>query len=182
MRLLSRPFRSQWSVLSLGLILMGLVSGCSSGPKVLSQPYAVLRNEQSFEADFVTVWKALEETLRNFRITERHPEDVDALEMKRITSRWLQTDWIFSESRDKFQEYMLNGFPKKVYLQNRYRLKINVERVIGGTHVAIQVKEEVERLHDDGTPRGYVSVDPDPARAAEFLKKIQININAAPNS
>jgi hypothetical protein len=148
-----------------------------------SQAYAKLKNERTFENDFSTVWKAIEETFRNYRIKERDPKEVDALEMRKLTKRTLETDWIYGQSRDKYQEYQVNGFPKKVYLQTRFKYELEAKKVMGGIHTTVKIEEEVERLKSDGTPNGYESVDEnDTSRANEILDKIQNNILAAPNT
>src|SRR4051812_4697740 len=159
--------------------LLALVSACSSSPKIQQQAYAKLNNEHTFEDEFPAVWKALEESFHNYKVADRDPSEVDPLEMKKLTKRTLETDWVLGQSRDKYIEYQINGSPRKQYLQTRVKYTVLVDRVIGGTHVLVKTKEEIERLNDDGTPAGWSSTgNVDSSRAAEVLDKIGQSLNA----
>jgi len=167
------------------LVLSGLtLSACSSGPEVKQQAYAKLSNQRTFEYEFPTVWKGIEETVRNYHVTDRDPKDVDANEMRRIRHRSLETDWIFSKSNDKYVEYKVNDLPKKIYLQTRLKYKIDAQGVIGGVKVTVKTQEEVEKLKEDGSPDGWDSVDErDTSRASALLDRINMAIlSAAPSS
>ena len=159
-------------------LLSGL-SGCSSLPPVKQQAYAKLNNERTFEYDFPTVWKGIEETLRNHKIKDRDPEEVDPQEMRKLTRRTLETDWIYGRSQDKHQEYQVNGSPRKTYLQTRYKYLLDAQSVMGGIKLTVRTEEEVERLKEDGQPDGYSAAESDPSRARELLDKIQISIHSA---
>jgi hypothetical protein len=160
---------------------LGLGAGCaSSGPPVKSQSYAVLKNTRNFESDFSVVWKAIENSMRGLKVTDRDPETVDANEMRKLSHRTLKTDWFYTQSRDKYQQYESNGSPRKVYLQTRIKYEIDARRVMGGVDVTVSTSEEVEKLKKDGTPDGYDKADqPDPSRASEILDKIQGGILSA---
>jgi hypothetical protein len=174
-------FKKIFFVLPFSLSLFGLLS-CSSPQPVKSQAYAKLNNQRTFENDFPTVWKAIEDTLRNFKVVERSPKDVDTLELKKLTHRTLETDWIFGQSHEKYHEYQINGSPRKVYLQTHFKYFLDVKSVIGGVTVTIKTEEEVERLNASGTPVGYSSaIMPDLSRSHELLEKINLSIlSAAP--
>lgn len=159
--------------------LFAFASACSSAPRVQQQAYAKLNNEHTYEYEFPDVWKALETSFRNYKVADRDPSEVDPVEMKRITQRKLETDWILGQSRDKYIEYKINGSPRKQYLQTRVKYTVQVDRVIGGTHVLVKTNEEIERLNKDGTPAGWDSTgNIDPSRAAEVLDKIGQSLNA----
>ncbi len=175
--------RAQWwtGTLFIALILGNTLIGCSSIPPVKTQAYAKLSNERFFENEFPIVWKAIEETLRNFKITDRNPKDVDPLELQQISHRSLDTDWIYTQSRDKYQEYHVNGVPKKIYVQTRYKYHVLAERSLGGVKVTVRTEEEIERMKANGTSDGYVKADQmDTSRPSELLEKIRIAILAAP--
>jgi hypothetical protein len=158
-----------------------LLASCASAPEVKSQKYAALRGDRVFEAEFPAVWKGVEKAVSGYKVTERDPEEVDALEMKKLTERSLETDWIYGQSRDKYQEYEVNGSPRKKYLQVRHRYRIVARSVMGGTRVEVAASEEIERLRADGTPDGYAGTEPDSSRANELLEKINLAIlSAAP--
>jgi len=162
---------------------LSITAGCSSVKTVETQAYAKLSHQRTYEYDFSAVWKGIESTLRNYRITDRDPNEVDALEMKKIKKRKLETDWVYGQSRDKYSEYKINGTPRRVNLQTRIKYFIEAQRVLGGITVTIKPKEEVERLNEDGTSAGYESVDEtDTSRSAELLDKIQNSILSAPPS
>lgn len=164
----------------LGLVLTLSVAGCSSVPEVKKQAYAQLKDERVFETEYPKLWKAIEETLRNYKIVERDPREVAFNEWSSLKERSLETDWIFTQSRDKYQEYKVNGFPRKKYLQTKVRYHIKTQTVMGGVKVHVRVEEEIERLRDDGTSDGYVSAESDPARAAEMLDRINAQLLALP--
>jgi hypothetical protein len=167
-------------VLSVLLFGFGAVSGCSSAPSVKQQAYAKLNNEHTFEYEFPEVWKAIEASFHNFKVADRDPSQVGPLEMKKLTKRKLETDWILGQSRDKYIEYKVNGSPRKQYLQTRLKYTVLADRVIGGTHVAVKTAEEVERLNKDGTSSGWDSSGHvDPSRAAEVLDKIGQSLTSA---
>lgn len=173
--------KTAFFVVNLSILLALALSGCSSSPPVKTQAYAQLQSERTFENEFPTVWKAIEETLRNYKVTSRSPENVDPLEMKKLTQRKLETDWVYTKSNDKYHEYKVNGFPRKVYLQSRIRYFLEAKRVMGGVNLKIKSEEEVEKLKDNGTPDGYSRVEnPDSARVNDLLNRIQNAILSAP--
>ena len=158
--------RLSLAVLSI-VLFSSLLSGCSSTRPVKAQAYAKLNSERTFENDLPTVWKAIDATFRNFKIVSRDP---------------FETDWIYSQSRDKYVEYKVNNFPRKQYLQTRLKYLVKANSVMGGVHVEVVTTEEVEKLKENGTPAGYdASESPDSSRANEILEKIQNSIlSAAP--
>lgn len=152
-------------------------ASCSSAPTVGQQKYAQLKNEWTFENDFPTVWKGIEQTLANHRVVDRDPEEVSEVEMKNLTERTLETDWIYAKSRDKFIEFKVNGLPKKQYLQVRFKYIVTAKTIIGGTHVKVNATEEIEQLDSKGKPDGYDEVDsPDSSRSNELLEKVKLSI------
>ena len=173
------------SAAMLALVAGVFFAGCSSGPQVKQQAYAKLNNQRTFEYEFPAVWKAIEDTLRNYRVTDRDPKDVDANEMRRLKHRTLDTDWIFTKSNDKFIEYKVNGLPRKVYLQTRLKYHVDAQSVIGGVTVTVKTEEEVEKLKEDGSPDGWEKADEDKdtARASDLLDRFNLAIlSAAPTS
>lgn len=166
----------------LAVIASSSISACSSRPPVKKQKYANLKDTRSFEYELPLVWKGIEAALRENRIVERDPKEVDTLEWNKLKERSLETDWIYSQSRDKYQEYQINGSPRKKYLQLRYKYEIEAKRIMGGTEVKVDMKEEIEQLNLDGTSAGYDSADePDSSRPAEFLDRVNNSIlSAAP--
>jgi hypothetical protein len=169
-----------------GLILVSLcgllLSACSSAPilPVQAQAYAALSHERVFENDFHVVWKALEEVMRKAKVVDRDPSEVDTLELKALTRRTLETDWVYTESRDKYQEYSVNNTPRKVYLMARIKYRVEAKKILGGVQVVVNTIEEIDRLRQDGSSAGYSrSETPDPSRANEILDKIQQAILAA---
>lgn len=162
-------------------LLMYFVLACASTSKVKQQGYAQLSNQRVFENEFSVVWKGLESALKNFKITHRDPADVNDLELTKLKERSLETDWIYSQSRDKYQEYQVNGFPRKKYLQLRYKYNVMANAVIGGTKIQINTQEEIEHLNADGTSAGYHEAEqPDSSLSQGLLEKLQLAILAAP--
>lgn len=156
------------------------LSACSSGPAVKTEAYAKLKNQRTFEYDFPVVWKGIEEAFRKLKVTDRDPEEVSELEMRKLDHRTLETDWAYGRSNDKYQEYKVNGTPRKTFLQERYRVKLDAKKILGGVDVLIKVEEEVEKLKDDGSSAGYVAADADSARAARLLDQIGASVLSAP--
>ena len=160
------------------------VAGCSSGAvaPVKSQQYAKLSNKRTYEYEFPIVWKAIESAFHNYKVTNRDPNEVDVLEMKKLSRRTLDTEWVYAQSRDKYQEYSVNGSPRKVYLQTRVKYHIEALRTLGAVVVTVEASEEVEKLKDNGDSAGYGRADSlDPSRASEVLDKIgNAVLSAAP--
>jgi hypothetical protein len=156
--------------------------GCSSGPEVKKQGYAQLRDNRVYEYEFPIVWKGIESTFRNYSVVDRDPAEVDAVELKRLTKRTLETDWIQTQSRDKYVEFVVNDVPQKRYLWTRVKYKVIAESALGGTRVTVRTQEEVERLKNNGTSDGYEKVtEVDSSRPSEILEKVQMAIlSAAP--
>jgi hypothetical protein len=162
---------------ALGLAVLSFVVGCSTGATVKSQQYAALKTSKTFEYELPLVWKGIEHALRNNKITERDPAEVDEVQAEKLMERSLQTDWIYSESRDKYVEYSINDSPRKKYLQIRHRYRVIAKRVMGGTEVQVRPQEEVEKVDTrTGAPVGYEEMDADTARSAELLERIQNGI------
>lgn len=160
-----------------------IAASCSSPMPVKKQAYAELKSERTFENEFPEVWKAIEAAFRNHRIEERDPAEVDPIELKRLRERRLRTDWIFSQSRDKYVEYKVNDFPRKKYLQLKVRYTIVAKAVMGGIHVSVSAEEEIENLNPDGSSAGYSPADKaDSGRAAEILDRINGQLLGAPNT
>lgn len=157
-------------------LALGGVSACSSTQEVRQQDYAVLSNQDTFEEEFGLVWKAIEETVRNYTVLEKDPDFVSPKEMKHLAERTLRTDWVYGQSNDKYVTYQIKGSPRKKYLQARFQYEIKANRVVGGTLVTIEVKEEVQHLNQDGSSAGYVSAEKvDSRRVNDLLKKIKLN-------
>jgi len=157
------------------------LNSCSSGPEIQQQKYAHLRTSLDFEYSFPAVWKAIETTLHEYRIASRDPSDVDPMELKKISERSLETEWVYTQSKDKYVEYKVNDFPRKKYLQMRVKFIVSAERKMPDvTKVSVQSEEQLERLKDDGSPNGYVDAEePDTARINQILQRIRLTLLAS---
>lgn len=163
-------------------IFIVMITSCSSGPEVKSQEYAKLKSEHTFDYGFAEVWKGIEKALAKNKIIERDPDDVNETELKKLTERTLETDWVNSRSNDKFISYKHNNLPKKKYLQVRFKYLVSAKSTLGGTHVSVQLKEQVEQLYPDGTPLAWVNTDePDSARSNDLIEKIRLAILSSPD-
>ena len=162
--------------------VIALGAGCASSRPVKEQAYAKLSDHRTFEYEFPAVWKGIESAFREYKVSDRNPDQVDDLEIKKLKKRTLETDWIYAQSRDKYIEYKVNGSPRKKYLQTRIKYSVKAESQIGGTDVSVKTDEQIEKLKEDGSPAGYDSVDHvDSSRANEVLDKInQAILSAAP--
>ncbi|MCC7442361.1 MAG: hypothetical protein IT285_12060 [Bdellovibrionales bacterium] len=167
--------------LALLLPLLAL-SGCASGPAVKSQDYAVLSTSKAFEYPMEKVYKAVEETLRKHRVVERDPEEPNEVEIRKLTEAEWETDWIYSQSKNKYVEYKVNDLPRKQYLQLRVKYQLKAETQIGAVKVSVGAQEEVQRLSADGKPDGWDSEGkPDTALARRVLDQVgQAILAAAP--
>ncbi|GEM_PF-1393058 len=143
---------------------------CSSAP-YKTQKYASLSNTKVFEEDYEMVWKAILAAVSEIKLDEEDSE-----------SGRIRTDWIYSTSNDKYLEYSVNGFPRKRYLQTRYKFLITAEKQLGGVKVTVIPEEEVERLKSDGSFESWVRVsEPETIRANEMVGQINQKILARPN-
>lgn len=159
------------------ILIAGAGFGCVSAPAVRQQAYAKLSTSRTYEHDFATVWKAIEEALRGHKVVDRDPEQVSPVELRNLTERTLETDWVYGRSRDKFIEYKVNGLPRKQFLQTRFKYEVEAQKVMGGVKVDVGVVEQIERLNDDGSSDGYTSSPrPDTSRANELLDRIRMQI------
>src|SRR5262245_13852260 len=86
-----------------------LASGCS-GPSIKKQEYAQLSNSKDFEDEYPIVWKGVITALGDYKVDEKDQE-----------KGRVRTDWIYSTSNEKYLEFQVNGFPRKRYLQTRYK-------------------------------------------------------------
>lgn len=164
-------------VLYLALCLIALTAGCSSTRDVKKEKYADLRTEWTFEADFKSVWLAIERALAKNTIATRDPEAVEENDWKDTDKRNLETEWVYSQSKDKYVSYEVNGFPKRKLLQTRLRYKVYAERVMGGVHVEVKMDEEIENLNKKGEPQGYEAVDEiDTQRPNKLLEQIKLQL------
>ena len=166
----------------LALFAATVLAGCaSSGPAVRQQAYAKLQGSGVLEYDFPTTWKGIESAVSNLKVTDRDPKEVSSQEMKQLTQRTLQTDWIYTQSTEHYQAFTVNNLPRKTYLQSRVRYRIEANSVLGGTDVKIRVDEELEKLKKDGRSDGYSSLDePSSNLAAGMLDRIRNAILSAP--
>ena len=146
------------------MIALG-ASGCSSsGYK--TQGYARLSNTKDFEEEFPAVWRGVMAALGEYKIEERDQE-------KGV----VRTDWVYSTSNEKYLEYQVNGFPRKRYLQTRYKMAVAVDKQVGSVKVTVNPQEEIENLRSDGSFDSWRSVsEPDTSRANEMLRNIELKI------
>jgi hypothetical protein len=166
------------SVFGAFLALVSL-AGCASTRPVGQQAYAKLKDHRTFEYEFPVVWKGIESAMHNYQVTDRDPADVNPVELRQISKRTLETDWIYGQSRDKYMEYSVNGSPRKQYLQTRVKFKVIASTVIGGTDVQVLTQEQIEKLKDNGKSDGYDDTDAiDTSRPNELLEKINLAILA----
>lgn len=168
----------------LGILILNtlLLVGCSSAPSIQRQSYAALKDERTFETDLPTVWKAIEAALRQNRILERDPEEVSDLELRKLPKRTLKTDWVFSRSKTKYVEYRVNDYPRKTYLQNRFKYLVLAEQVLGGVRVKVMTTEEIQKMDAQGAPQDFVKEDEaEPSLASDLIEKINQALRSAPS-
>lgn len=145
-------------------LLLG--AGCSSSPAYKAQPLGERATSRVLEYDYPVVWKGIRDALAEFRIEEANEQDGH-----------IQTDWAYSTSGQKFIEVQVNGFPRRKYLQTRYRYRITAKKQIIGVLVNVDMEEEVENLGGDGSFKGWDGADePDSGRAHEMLRLIEQKI------
>lgn len=168
---------------SVVLSLAFLSAACSSGPEVKKQAYAKMPSTRTFEYELPVVWKAALRSFKDNKIVDRDPEDDNPVELKKLTEAEFETDWIYAQSRDKYHEYKVNGSPRRKALQVRLKYQVQLKTVMGGTEVKVALQEELERLKEDGSSRGYDAVeDTDSGRQAEILDRINASLLSAPNT
>jgi hypothetical protein len=164
------------------VLLLTALPACSSGSKVRTQEYARLSEKRQFEYELPIVWRGIENALHGYKITKREPSEVNEVQLKHLTRRKLETDWIYSESKTRYQEYRSNDTPRKKYLLTRFKYEITAQSVMGGTDVSVVTDEEVEKLKDDGTTESWERMDrADSSRGNEIIDRINLAIlSAAP--
>ncbi len=157
-----------------------LLGSCSSSPPIKQEAYAKLSDHRTFELDFPAVWGGIENVFKEHVVKERDPEKVTDRELQNMKERKLKTDWAYTQSRDKYQEYKVNNTPRKRYLQLRVKYEVVAKAVLGGADVQILTTEEIEKLKPDGSSDGYSKVkNVDPSRPSEILEKINLAILSA---
>lgn len=172
----------QFKIVLAATLVLGSFTGCSSAPQVKQEDYAKLKDARMFEYEFPVVWHAIEDALHGYVVTNRDPNKVGIVEMKKIRQRTIDTDWVYSRSTEKYIEYKVNDSPRKIYLQTRTRYHLLAKTVLGGVEVDVDPQEEIERLKDDGSSQGFSAADnPDRSLANTMLDKINQAILAAPN-
>jgi hypothetical protein len=163
-------------------LFLGTFSSCSSAPEVKQEEYAKLKDARMFEYEFPIVWHAIEDALHGYVVTNRDPNKVGIVEMKKIRQRTIDTDWVYSRSTEKYIEYKVNDSPRKIFLQTRTRYHLMARTVLGGVEVSVDPQQEIEKLKEDGSSEGFVTADsPDRSLANVMLDKINQAILAAPN-
>lgn len=152
------------------LAALSMAPACS-GPGYKRQDYAKLSNTKVFEDEFPMVWRGVKAAVAEYKLEEEDSEEGR-----------IHTDWIYSTSTEKYLEYTVNGFPRKRYLQTRYKFLITAEKEIGGVKVTVNPEEEVENLKSDGSFESWKDVsEPDSSRANEMLRAIELKILSRPN-
>ncbi len=148
------------------LMLGSAISACSSGPEIKQQQYAKLSNTKEFEEEYDVVWKGIIDATAEYAIEKKDAEKGELL-----------TDWVYTASNEKYFEYKVNGFPRKRYLQTRYRVSIKAKKQLGSVKVSVEPTEEAEQLKPDGSfDRWKTSDEPDSTRAADIIQKIELKI------
>ncbi len=149
------------------IVLMVLFSfGCSSSPQVKKQQYASLSNSKDFEEEFPRVWKAILAATEEMKIVDK---DADKGKM--------ETEWIYSTSNEQYVEFQVNGFPRKHYIQSRYKYFISADKMMGKVKVTVVTKQEIEKMKSDGTFDKWENADaPDSSRASELINSIEFKM------
>lgn len=163
------------------MVASALLSGCAA-PVVehQRQSYAKYSDTRTLEYGMPQVWKAIEATLRNHKIVDRTPTEVDVIEMKTLKRRTIETDWINSQSRNRYVNYTVNGAVRRKELQTRHKFVVLAESVLGGVKLTVSMREENEMLRQDGTSGGWeASEDVDSSRINDLLSQIQNQVLAA---
>lgn len=146
-------------------ILLGFIA-CSTSPNVKKQQYATLSNSKDFEEEYSKVWKAIVVATEDMKIVDK---DADKGKM--------ETEWIYSTSSEQYVEFKVNGFPRKHYIQSRYKYFISAEKMMGKVQVTVSTKQEIEKMKSDGTFDSWVNADvPDSSRAAELINSIEFKL------
>lgn len=150
-----------------------LFASCSSTPttEVKKEAYAKLSNKRTFEYPFETVKNKVSEVAKDYPVLAQKEEKERALV--------IETDWVLTESRDKYVNYKNNEHVRHKTLQSRLKYSIRVAPAMGGAEVTVKTTEEVEKLKPDGTPDGFKAIknnDVDTSRAKEFLDKVEVEL------
>ena len=177
MRNLTRTRRLQLIALSLFSF-----SACTTIPAVKTPAYAPLQQERMFEYSFPRVWRAIQDVASKYKILRMtsQPPVTKESQIEDQSEGKIETDWSYSQSRDKYEEYQIDGSPRKVHLQSRFKYVIVATRVLGGTQVEIKTEEEIEKVKARGASDGFTrTLNVDSSRAAELLDKINIAILSA---
>jgi hypothetical protein len=156
---------------ALGFLAALVAVGCG-GPSIKKQEYAQLSNSKEFEEEFPVVWKGVITALGDYKIEDKDQE-----------KGRVRTDWIYSTSNDKYLEFQVNGFPRKRYLQTRYKFDVEIKKQIGSVKVIVNPQEEIENLRSDGSFDNWKAVsDYDTGRANELVKNIELKILSRPDA
>ena len=150
------------------LFYFGLIffAACSSSPKVKKQQYAVLSNSKEFEEEFSTVWKGILAATEEFKIVDKEAD-----------KGTMETEWIYSTSTEQYVEFTVNGFPRKHYIQSRYKYFINADKMMGKVKVTVSTRQEIEKMKSDGNFDSWIESDtPDSSRAAELINAIEFKM------
>ena len=165
--------------ISVGALWIGM-SGCSHSQPVSREAYAQLKTSKTFEYDFPKVWKGIEIAFSSYTGSKRDPEEVGILEMKKISERSIESDWIYTRSTDQYVEYQVNDLPRRQYVQTRVKYRVEAKRAMGGVNVNVIVQQEVERLKKNGDSDGYSKTDPSSSLGSDMLHRVERGILSAP--
>lgn len=147
-------------------VLMFVFIGCSSSPNIKKQQYAALSNSKDFEEEYAKVWKAIVIATEDMKIADK---DSDKGKM--------ETEWIYSTSTEQYVEFKVNGFPRKHYIQSRYKYFISAEKMMGKVNVTVTTKQEIEKMKQDGTFDSWAHADvPDSSKASELINSIEFKL------
>ncbi len=164
-----KSFHALRLIIGVGALVM--LSACS-GQSVKKQEYAQLKNSRDFEFEYPRVWRGVVDALGDYKLEDKDQD-----------KGYAKTDWIYSTSNDKYVEYQVNGFPRKRYLQTRYKMEVDVAKQVGGVKVTVKPEEEIENLKSDGSFDSWKAVsDFDTGRANELIRNIENKILSRPDA
>lgn len=177
MRVLNVATRNDRASIAASIVFAGLLfwGGCATSSSIQQEKYAPVRTDWTLDGmEFYSTWKAIESAMRGYKVRSRDPDEVSELDLKKLRRRSLETEWIYGRSRDKYIEVVVNEIPSRKYVQTRFRFRVLADQTIPGTHVRVDLEEEVENLNKDGSSAGYESTESvDTALARELLEKIK---------
>jgi len=170
-------FIKKLASLFISLLLLNACAQKNIAKEKVEKNQPKFSSSHSFENSIKEVKSAAEKVLQNYLENNQNPMS-DAAKIEKEMNK-ISVGWVYSEAKDKYIEYKMNGFPKRKTLKVRRKYSFSLNPSLAGTDVEIIIQEELENIDlKTGEFKNWKSVKPDSTQYQKLLLELIDEVRA----